>query len=215
MKKRFREINIFSMSVVDLFACAMGAFILLVLILFPYYLKSDPTPCLPCEEPICEVCEEPACEVCPICSEIPECPEPRACPVCPPVGVAKKQFLLVIMSWNRRSDIDLHVIDPLGNRYYYEDERHPPSPAYFAKDNTTGPGNEIWLHPSVTPGTYKVYYDFYSQDSRTINVKGKIITQEDKYIIPDCRLRREGQRLRVATIDVDDEGNVRVDMRRC
>lgn len=36
-----RELNIFNMSALDLFASAMGAFILVALILFPYYLKSD------------------------------------------------------------------------------------------------------------------------------------------------------------------------------
>lgn len=41
MIRRNREINIFSMSVLDLFASALGAFILLTLILLPYYLKTD------------------------------------------------------------------------------------------------------------------------------------------------------------------------------
>ena len=39
---RDREINIFSMSALDLFASALGAFVLLFLILLPYYLKTDP-----------------------------------------------------------------------------------------------------------------------------------------------------------------------------
>ena len=195
------------MSVVDLFACAMGAFILIVLILFPYYLKSDITPCPPCEEP--------PCEACPICSAIPECPQPRACPACTPTGVPKKQFVLVTMSWSQFSDIDLHVVDPRGREYYFVAKRHPPSPAYLAKDNTAGPGNELWLHPSVTPGTYNVYYKFYSQRRNTIDVRGKIITQEDKYIIPNCRLRWESQKPKVATINVDNRGNVEVNMHGC
>lgn len=37
MKKRSREINIFSMSALDLFASALGAFILITVILFPYF----------------------------------------------------------------------------------------------------------------------------------------------------------------------------------
>ena len=39
MRKRNREINIFSMSALDLFASGMGAFILIMLILMPYYLN--------------------------------------------------------------------------------------------------------------------------------------------------------------------------------
>ena len=40
MKKSSREINIFSMSTLDLFASAMGAFILITLVLFPYVLNT-------------------------------------------------------------------------------------------------------------------------------------------------------------------------------
>ncbi|HEC83880.1 MAG TPA: hypothetical protein ENI48_01345 [Thioploca sp.] len=40
MKRPSRELNIFSMSALDLFASAMGTFILLAVILFPYYLKN-------------------------------------------------------------------------------------------------------------------------------------------------------------------------------
>ena len=37
MKSRRRNISIFSISALDLFAAALGAFILIVLVLFPYY----------------------------------------------------------------------------------------------------------------------------------------------------------------------------------
>lgn len=37
-----REINIFSMSALDLFASALGAFILIAIIALPYYLKVEP-----------------------------------------------------------------------------------------------------------------------------------------------------------------------------
>jgi len=42
MQRKNREISIFSMSVVDLFASALGAFIVLFMVLLPYYLKVDP-----------------------------------------------------------------------------------------------------------------------------------------------------------------------------
>ena len=41
MKKRSREINVFSMSALDLFASAMGAFILITVVLFPFFLNLD------------------------------------------------------------------------------------------------------------------------------------------------------------------------------
>ena len=41
MKRRPREISVFTISAIDLFACAMGAFILLSIVLFQYYLKTE------------------------------------------------------------------------------------------------------------------------------------------------------------------------------
>ena len=44
MKRRHREINIFSMSALDLFASALGAFILIAVVLFPYFPNTDSSP---------------------------------------------------------------------------------------------------------------------------------------------------------------------------
>jgi len=43
MRRRSREIQVFSLSALDLFASAMGTFILIAVILFPYYLKNETT----------------------------------------------------------------------------------------------------------------------------------------------------------------------------
>ena len=42
MKFRSREINVFNMSALDLFASALGAFILISIVLMPYFLRVDP-----------------------------------------------------------------------------------------------------------------------------------------------------------------------------
>jgi Mg-chelatase subunit ChlD len=41
-RKRNRELNPFGIAALDLFASAMGVFLLIALVAFPYYLKSDP-----------------------------------------------------------------------------------------------------------------------------------------------------------------------------
>ncbi len=41
MKIRSREINVFSMSALDLFASALGAFILITIVLMPYFLRAE------------------------------------------------------------------------------------------------------------------------------------------------------------------------------
>ncbi|MEO0335122.1 MAG: hypothetical protein AAF202_01930, partial [Pseudomonadota bacterium] len=44
MAKKNREINVFSTSAIDLFASALGVFIVLVMILFPYFGKTSKEP---------------------------------------------------------------------------------------------------------------------------------------------------------------------------
>ncbi len=44
MKRANREINIFSMSALDLFASALGAFIVVSLVLFPYFPNTGEAP---------------------------------------------------------------------------------------------------------------------------------------------------------------------------
>ena len=44
MRRRNKEINIFSMSALDLFASALGAFILIAVVLFPYFPNIGSSP---------------------------------------------------------------------------------------------------------------------------------------------------------------------------
>ena len=77
MRRRNREISIFGMSALDLFASALGAFILISVVIFPYFPNTSPTPVDPVVCPVCPPPPEP--------EEVPPCPEPVACPVCPVV----------------------------------------------------------------------------------------------------------------------------------
>ena len=72
MPERKREINIFSMSALDLFASALGAFILISVVIFPYF----PNTVAAC--PPARVCPAPVpTPVCPVCPSVPE-PSPPA-----------------------------------------------------------------------------------------------------------------------------------------
>ena len=72
MKKRNREINIFSMSALDLFASAMGAFMLLALVYLVFFTMTSRSPVAQPEPP------EPV-----DCPVAPPLPEPTPCPVVP------------------------------------------------------------------------------------------------------------------------------------
>ena len=82
MKRRNRELTLFGMASLDLFASALGAFILISIIIFPLIADAsrsepaEPIPMLaavPCPEPI----------VCPVLPTYPALPTPVACPAVP------------------------------------------------------------------------------------------------------------------------------------
>ena len=113
MKRTNRELNVFGMSALDLFASGLGAFILISIIIFPLIADQSaaPTPesafagvAAPSAEPaLMPICPElPApvpCPVCPVAVPVADVPppplpavqpaptpaEPVDCPVCPPV----------------------------------------------------------------------------------------------------------------------------------
>ena len=90
MKKRSREINIFSISALDLFASALGAFILMSLIFMVFFTMTAKTPA-PQAEPV-PTPPAPAPPA-PQCPEVPapepvECPKPVPAPVPAPSSSA-------------------------------------------------------------------------------------------------------------------------------
>ena len=121
----------------------------------------------------------------------------------------QQSFLLVIASWGSRADVDLHVVDPAGREFYYQNRRQPGTPAALEEDNTFGPGNEVWLHPSAEPGRYRVCYKLF-RGSRA-RVRGSVLWQEGKVEIPDLTLAGSGQ-VRVAVdVMVAGDGGVSLD----
>lgn len=74
MKPKNRDVNIFSMSALDLFASGMGAFILLAVISLPFFANTSrvtPTPAPPPPEPA------------KVCPKIPVPEKPKVCPKLP------------------------------------------------------------------------------------------------------------------------------------
>ena len=273
MKRRNREISIFNMSALDLFASALGAFILLAIVIFPYFpntarsaVAPPPSPAPPIPDPhlqeqlddvqrrlaeaegqlaeareatsdlqdvqdqLAEVEEqltasrEQLAEAEADASGVDEMRrrlveaeellagaqdrEDRLLEALE--GERRRKFLLVTISWDRDDDVDLHIVDPRGNRYYYSARRHPGSPAQFEEDTVDGPGNEVWLHPRVEPGDYEIYYDLFSKRSSSVNVRGSVVHSHDRHELRNVQLRVERNRQLVATVTVDTQGNVEV-----
>ncbi|SDX32831.1 hypothetical protein [Marinobacter mobilis] len=207
MRRKDRELNIFSMSALDLFASALGAFILITLILIPYYLKQGPQ-----EEPVpleCPIPEPaPECPVCPPPTPIPECPPPT------PAEVRIADNLLIMqMSWSQRADVDMHVKTPDGE-YNYQRVSIPGAPGRFTLDNRSGgtaerPALEIWMAYNPTPGTYEICYNLYStgQARLPVRVGGRLDKPHGPVVLPPTEIRQTDRQYCVLKFSIDSEFN--------
>ena len=228
MKRRSREVNIFSMSALDLFASAMGAFILIAVVTLPFFPRTGDS-----KIGVTEACEQlQNCESAVlleatqqnlrICENVLETTQQalhrseqnlqgaqQQLDSC--MDQIKQKYLLVIMSWPSRSDIDLHVVDPAGREFYFAEPSFPGSQAALEEDNVNGPGNEVWLHPQATPGVYRVFYKLFNKRGRgATTVRGLILYSDGRQEIPDRNMSREDEKVLVATIVVDSDGGVAV-----
>lgn len=72
----------------------------------------------------------------------------------------------VRLDWSQHSgntDIDLHVIDPYGERIFFN-HMTSESGGYLDRDDTHGPGPEHIHWDSAPAGTYKIYVHYYPND---------------------------------------------------
>jgi hypothetical protein len=175
------------MSALDLFASAMGAFILIAIILMPFYLKQDPVPVEPQDCPVVVPPEPQQC---------PELPEPEVIKV--PVPMDK--LLVIEMNWFKDVDIDLHVVTPDGT-FNYENKAIPGRPGRLVADqqhdaDESTPGVEIWITHEPTPGNYEICFDYFRSNSQTgrTEVLGKLHKPSGTYDIPSVSLPGEGAR---------------------
>ena len=222
MKKPNREINVFSMSALDLFASALGAFIMLGVLLLPYFPNTGDSP-----ERVADIrallqqqIEENARQAAQIESLQEELQETREALQNSQEELQetqealsralKKKYLLLVISWGTSDDVDLHVVDPDGREFFYSERSFSGSPARFEEDNIRGPGNEIWLHPEVTPGQYKVYYKLFGKRNNSVSVRGLILHPDGREAIPSRRLSSAGEKPLIAVIHVDDDGAIEV-----
>lgn len=218
MKSKNREINIFNMSALDLFASALGAFLLLAVVALPYFGN---TAIMDDEEAAAELqrtrealaqaqAELEACRA--------ELESERTARTQAEAQLeqcrreAQANFLLILMNWGSQDDVDLHVTDPSGNEYYYESRAFSGSPARFEEDNTVGPGNEVWLHPDVSPGVYTIEYVLYgSRSGRAVPVRGAALHNDGRLSFDEVTLpARDGERRLAAKVQVAADGRVTI-----
>ncbi len=235
MIRRNREITIFNLSAIDLFCSGMGAVMVLMLILMPYYqrpdVRIDDTELVRLRADLSQAEADLAQAVAELARASEELAELRAREITPTIPNAAERiaeleraigemrgrltnpFLVVIISWNNeQADVDLHVTDPQNRRFYYRQRRHAGSPAYIEVDSVNGPGNEVWIHPAATAGTYKVEYVYFADNRRTgpVNVRGVAIYQGGRLEFPVRRISApsEARTVFAANLVVSPDGEV-------
>lgn len=226
MRRPDRNIEIFSMSVLDMFASALGAFIMCAIILFPYYqetkefekniektqeairkseedlkaakqrVKTDEDTQLQLQQQLRAAQTSTAV--------LDQCrADATACR-----ASLNKTFLVVSIEWLERCDVDLYVRDPRGNEYYYGNKTFPGSDAELSLDMTDGPGIEVWQISVATPGIYEISYQPLGGQSDTATVKGASMDRSGRHELPTKAMRCGGPKTRVATLQVSPSGIV-------
>lgn len=240
MRSRNREIATLSLSMLDVIAGAMAAFLILMVVLLPYYeqsavdqatliaeLRQAVTAAQAAQaraEAAAQQAQRQAEEA--IQQAQRQAEEARAQTTAAQAEAQRQQsraealarqiartFLVLYVRWDTHDDVDLHLTDPSGAEFFWN--RHktiPGRPGELSEDNVIGPGNEVWEIRDAPAGDYRVDVRLYTvRDQRKpVLVKGRVFHRDGSDVFPEAQLSTQGQRVRIATLRVDDRGGVRL-----
>ncbi len=212
MQRRNRDIVIFNLSAIDLFCSGMGAVMVLMMLLLPYYMRKDSKP----------IEKELAAAVAKAAQDAREAEKAKAALASVEnrnraLEEANRQqsaklsqpCLAVAISWETTdADIDLHIIDPDGRHYSFDNETNPGSEAVMEVDSVRGPGNELWLHPKATAGVYKVRYHYYGGAIAPTEVRGVAVHQGGRLPLKTISLSSKGQQSPFQELVVANDGTI-------
>jgi hypothetical protein len=215
------------MSVLDMFASALGAFIMCAIILFPYYheTKDFEKNIEKAKEAIKKSLEDLQATKQRVkmdeetekrlqqqlhaaqtsTAELDQCrAEATACR-----ASLNETFLVISIEWSERCDVDLYVKDPRGNEYSFAAKKFNGSDAELSLDMQDGPGIEIWQVSVATPGQFEISYKPAGSRSGRVSVKGLEIDRSGRHELPTRAIQCEiKNKTKVATIQVGSSGIV-------
>ena len=222
MKPRNREVNIFNLSMLDVISGAMGAFLIVMVILLPYYKKEN----IDYQR---ELQQSRAAEV--AAKKTAQAAEMALHQAEESVRTAQadaeqnrrradtasrqlaKTFLLVHIQWDTKfQDVDLHVVDPAGTEFSYEHRTYPNQPGSLSVDSQYGPGNEVWSIADAPPGEYRIYANLYNPRdvNETPTVTANVIHRDGATALPPLQLRLKQVNSLIATVKVGADGRVSI-----
>ena len=246
MRRRSREVSVFGASALDLFASALAAFIVITLIMLPFFLRFDEVLLeqvrdlqarLAASEDVRQQIaaeleltrsdlQQTQTQLEQTQSELEQSQEQleqtqAALERCEQERIAtgtqlaqcieqlNSTFLTTMIRWDSTADVDLHVIDPAGNEFYYGDTSFPGVAGELTRDIVEGPGIEVYEEPGARPGTFQVLYNLY--DGAPVQVDGVIYSRQGRHELPPIFLQEQGQvPVPVARVTVNTDGTVDV-----
>lgn len=119
----------------------------------------------------------------------------------------------IYLTWDTdRSDVDLWVTNPAGEKVFYEHKAGKFGDALY-DDITTGYGPESYTAPKAEPGTYLVQVNYYGVGRGNLSeARGEVVVvldegkpTETRHVLP-YRLFNAKDTVTVARIDVRDPG---------
>ena len=267
MRSRNREINIFNLSMLDVIAGAMGAFLIVMVLLLPYYRKKATEPSIPTEtvtelqrelnnarnqvnqaqttirseaeradraeqaardaqaklenaqnqleqaQADARAANERATRAEQESQNARSELEARQAQISSLQRELNKTFLLVHIHWPTMGpDIDLHVVDPNGNDFNWQNRTVSGSTGNLSVDSLIGPGNEVFTDSKATPGNYKVYVHFFNVHTtvQETTVFGSIVFKDGTQALPSVELKFGQPKQLMATLNVNAEGQIRL-----
>jgi hypothetical protein len=212
VRARNRDISIFNLSMLDVITGAMAAFLIIMVVLLPYYRKEHID-----YQAIIDDLERQLAAAAADAAETRRrlaaaeaqlrSAEARNAELARKLA---KTFLVLYVRWNTADDVDLHVIDPSGARFYFDRKTIPGRPGVLSEDTLIGPGNEVWEVRDAPSGEYRVEVQLFevNDPGRAAVVQGRVFHRDGSNVFREVSLSREKQIAVVATINIAGDGSV-------
>jgi hypothetical protein len=196
VKPRDRSINIFSLSMLDVISGALGAFLIIMVVLMPYYNKES----IDYQREIRQLQQQS------------EAAEQRA--KAAEQQLADIRFLVGSIKWTTQDqDVDLHVVDPSGAEFSYLQPSIEGRPGELTEDDDRGPGKEIYEVQNAPPGQYRFYVNLFSRNGNPANpqVQGRVFYRDGVQELPPVQLTQEGTKQLLFTVSVGPNGDMTIE----
>ena len=202
------------MSALDLFASAMGAFALIAVVLFPYYLNnSDAVQAMNKIKDQLKQCKAENQSQKSEIGRLQQQAQQQAASLAQCKEKLKKTFLAVVIKWpTKKHDVDLYITDPSGAVFSYKHKTISGRTGELSTDTQSGPGIEIWEINNPPAGKYLISYELYNRHGNNSDavVYGGVYHRDGHDKLKTVKLSRKGDKVLIATITVSDDGNVTI-----